>query len=94
MAKIDPDYSTSKLGRFGGALVFSTWKGIHYVKKKPIYKYTNTPAQAANRAKFALAVHTWQQLDTITQYLWRALAYGKDCSGYEYFITKFMEDRT
>jgi hypothetical protein len=93
MAKIVIDGTTLKQGRIGGALVFSSWKGIHYCMKKPRYVYRNVPSQKANRAKFARAVHAWQQLDIMTQYLWRALAYGKAMSGYEYYLKRFMEDR-
>lgn len=93
MAKIVADLSLRRYGSFGGALTFSSWRGIQYVRAKPRYVYRNTPTQQANRDKFRRAVKTWQELDIMTQYLWRALCYGKGMSGYEYFLKRFMEDR-
>lgn len=93
MAKVQLGTEFVRYGRIGGALIFRTWKGIQVVAKKGRYVYRNSPEQQKNRTKFADAVHTWQTLDIITQYLWRAAAYGTYMSGYEYFIKKYMEDR-
>lgn len=82
----------TRLGKEAG-LIFRLWKGIPVVGIKPRYVYRNSPTQSANRKRFAEAVHTWQSLNLITQYLWRAAAYGTHMSGYEYFIKKYVEDR-
>lgn len=93
MAVIERDVSLKRYGSLGGALVFSSWKGRQLVKSKGKYVYRNTPEQEYNRDRFRRAVKAWQELDDMTKYLWRALAYGKVMSGYEYFIKKFVEDR-
>ena len=93
MAKVVEDLNFRRSGTFAGVLLFQTWKGITYARMKPKYVYKNTPRLQHIRGTFARAVKTWQGLDIMTQYLWRALAYGKEMSGYEYYIKKFMEDR-
>jgi len=93
MAIIERDVTLRRYGSLGGALVYSSYKSLDIVKVKGRYTYRNTPVQRANRARFALAVKTWQGLSVITQYLWRYLAYGKGMSGYEYYIKRFILDR-
>jgi hypothetical protein len=93
MAKVILGQQFLRKGRIGGCLIYRVWKGIEIVGKKPRYVYRNTTEQAKNRNRFARAVASWQSLDIMTQYLWRALAYGKEMSGYEYYIKKFVEDR-
>jgi hypothetical protein len=93
VAKVERDMSLVRWGSLGGALTFSSWRGIQYVKKKAIYRYRQTPQQQYNRDKFRRAVKAWQGLDITTQYLWRALVYGKGLSGYEYYVKKYMLDR-
>jgi Family of unknown function (DUF6266) len=80
-------------GRITGDLVYQTWKGIGYLRTKPIPRYQRTPKQATIRNRFALGVKTWQGLDDLTKTLWRSLAKDKGMSGYEYFLAKFVKDR-
>jgi len=80
-------------GRITGDLIYQNWKGIDYIRKKPIPRYQRTPKQAIIRDRFALGVKTYQGLDDLTKTLWRSLAKGKGMSGYEYFLAKFVKDR-
>ena len=93
MAKIKGPNVAWIEGRIGVDLLYQTWKGIEYIRKKPIPAYTNTEKQAKNRAKFAKAVAAWQDLTDVEKGLWRALSYGTNMSGYEYFIKKYILDR-
>lgn len=93
MAKIYGPLSVRVYGKFSRAIVFQKYKSLVIVRAFPRYSYLRTPQQDILRKKFALGVKRWQAMDLITQYVWRALAYGLEMSGYEYFLSQHMRDR-
>lgn len=67
---------TSASGKVAG-VVFSIWKGVQYVKRWVKPTYTNTTAQAALRAAFALLCQQWKYLSPSTVLAWTNYAKGK-----------------
>ena len=54
MSKFPQNANSSGHGQLGN-VIFSSWKGIEYVRSKPAKVYNpKTPAQVAQRTKFAL----------------------------------------
>jgi len=71
-----------------------TWHGIIYsAMKPPISAQPKTPAQEANKAKFALAVLSWQGMNQTTKDYYHKLRYPVHASGYNRFIHYYMLDK-
>ena len=93
MAKIEGVISSHFGGRYGKDLICGSWKGIQYVRSKPIPAYRRTEKQARIRNYFRDAVKEWQGLNEITRMAWRAACAGTGMSGYEPFISQYIKSR-
>jgi len=91
MAKVGHPLRALDSRHLGKTLIVQQWKGQYYVRKLPIPRYQRTPNQARVRDVFAAAVHAYQQLDEITRMLWRILAKGTYCSGYEIYLRNYIK---
>lgn len=91
MAKVYGIITNHFGGRYGKDLILGTWKGINYVRSKPVPTYRRTYKQARVRNLLKEAVAIWQGLSELTQYVWRAASYGTGMSGYELFISQHIK---
>jgi hypothetical protein len=92
MAKVyQPDFGKAR-GKFGKVILFQTWKGILYARKCPTPSEKATPRRQFVWKAFAEAVKAYRLLTTEERMFWRAKAYGKDMSGYEYFLRHYLEN--
>ncbi|MBI4979491.1 MAG: hypothetical protein HZC28_18585 [Spirochaetes bacterium] len=80
-------------GRFWD-VVFSVWRGIHYVRRHVPHNTSNTPAQAAQRRSFAEAVRSWQTHDRDQQRRWSQAAKHLNMSGYNLYISRYMTGKS
>lgn len=68
-----------------------TWHGMQNVAMRPPLGHNpNTPAQQAQREKFAKAVAAWQALSEAEKDHWRSLIYPNDQSGYNKFLSDYL----
>lgn len=71
-----------------------TWHGIIYAAMRPpISAQPKTPAQEANKAKFAQAVTAWQALTSLEKGVWNSYSYPKLPAGYGRFLSAYMKDK-
>lgn len=63
-----------------------------FVQRMDFYNYviTHTPAQQANRSKFADAISAWQALSLAQKEVYNEKARGRHMSGYNLFIRYYM----
>ena len=83
--------SLAARGGIRRAIVFQSWKGIFYARKKPRPHYHKTTACLRRNIIFADAVKCWQVLGDIEKMLWRAASHGMRLSGYELFLKDYLE---
>ena len=93
MAKVDgPLLSLDASGSIGGAMTFSKWKGINYVRYKTKPTNPQTTAQTTQRTAFSTAVTGWHALTEIVQGEWtaRAKALGLAMSGFNLYVQQHI----
>ena len=72
-----------------------TWHGIIWAAiRPPISEQPRTPAQEANKVKFASAIRAWQGMNDTTKNYYRRLNYPVHASGYNRFIHYYMLDKS
>ena len=95
MAKVKgPLLSLDASGQVGGAMVFSHWKGINYVRQLVIPTYSNTFKQAAIRQLITDCTQAWKAGDTVGTVVinasykaaFNAAASGMALSGFDLFV--------
>lgn len=91
MAKIYGIVTNHFGGRCGKDLILQIYKGVHYVRAKPIPAYRRTPKQARVRDLLKEAVRLWQQMDEITKAVYNAACAGTGMSGYELSISLYIK---
>ena len=91
MAKIFGPHAIRLWGDLGKTLSFGTWKGIGYVRARPRKHNERTEAQIHIRGIFASAVKAYQSISQEERLAWRRAAYGWKMSGYEMFISTYVE---
>jgi hypothetical protein len=93
MAKVDgPLLSLDASGSIGGAMTFSKWKGVNYVRYKTKPTNPQTTAQTTQRTAFSTAVAAWHALTTEVQDTWtaRAKALGLTMSGFNLYVKEHI----
>lgn len=93
MAKVDgPLLSLDASGTIAGALTFSKWKGINYVRQHTTPTNPQTTAQTTQRTAFSTAVAAWQALETAVQTTWntRAKQLGYNMSGFNFYVQQYL----
>lgn len=91
MAKVTgPLFSIDASGKFADSLVFSSWKGINYVRK-----YAKPGGKPSSRQKFikslfSAAVEKYKTLEGKDKEAWKLRAANTPMSGYNLFIRKVM----
>ena len=88
-----PLMSLNAKGKFGGAMVFGSWKGIPTCRQKVDPTNPNTAAQQTQRTTFTNAVASWHAQDQTTQDSWtdRAKALGLKMSGYNLYVREYIK---
>ncbi|MGM0415146.1 MAG: hypothetical protein ACQEQP_08220 [Bacillota bacterium] len=78
--------------KFSDELVFGSWRGINYVRRRWEQPYTNSQVQRRNRQQFAEAVKAYQILDCQEKEAWQQLARELDYkgNGYNLFISRYL----
>ncbi len=92
MAKvIAPLFGFSARGKLDKSLIYSSWKGINYVKKYVTPANPKTPAQVAHRNLFSQAVSSWKSLADDEKSAWNNAAKGKPLSGFNLYVQSYIE---
>ncbi len=88
-----PIYSKEAGGEFADEVVFGSWRGINYIRRRWKQPYTNSKIQGRNRRRFADAVKAYQKLDCLEKEALQELARKTDYkgNGYNLFISRYLE---
>jgi hypothetical protein len=84
--------TTAPLLSFGGSgtvaktMVYSTWKGIPYVRRHVVPANPQTTRQTEVRATFALLREMWKLAPVLVQAPWNAFAQGRPLTGMNKFV--------
>lgn len=96
MAKVTgPLFSIDARGALADAIVFSSWKGIPYVRQYVIPFNPQTVDQMEIRDAFAVYVSKWQLLIAGDKLLWNARVeiLGYAMSGFNFYVQQcFVQD--
>lgn len=93
MARVDgPLLSLDASGSIAGAMTFSKWKGINYVRIKSKPSNPQTAGQTTQRTAFSAAVAGWHALLESVQTDWnnRAKALGLTMSGFNFYVQQHI----
>jgi hypothetical protein len=94
MAKVKgPLMSLGASGTIGGAMTFSSWKGIPTARIKGEPTNPNTAGQQAQRTTFTNAVASWKAQDAALHTDWnnRATALGLKMSGFNLYTREYIK---
>ena len=94
MAKVtSPLFGFDASGQLGSALVYSTWKGINYVRKYAIPSNPNTSAQQVIRGYFKTAVDAWHAENGTVKTAWTNYAKNHSMaeSGFNLYVGKYVK---
>ena len=92
MAKVTgPLFSMSASGALGDAIVFSTWKGIDYVRAFQIPSNPQSVKQVNLRNAFTLTVAYWHAVSSDTKGEWNTFAEGTRKSGFNQFVERSLK---
>jgi hypothetical protein len=100
MAKVtSPLFSFSASGQVGKAIVYSSWKGINYVRRYVIPANPDTAAQQVIRGYFTDAVSAWHAETSTVRTAWTdyAKTHGLQESGFNLYVgvyIKFLVDHS
>lgn len=72
-----PLFSLRAAGQLGKAIVYSTWKGIEYVRKYVVPSNPNSAAQQATRNVFRSLNNMWNRSSTYFRAAWGYVASGR-----------------
>lgn len=87
-----PLLSIDARGKFGGAIVFSNWKGRPTVRKLVTPSNPQTGAQTGQRAMMGFLASAWAPLSAGDKATWEALAAERNVSNFNAF-TRFNLNR-
>lgn len=88
MAKVaGPLNSERATGKFGGALVYDTWRGVNIVRSLVSPAYKSTPARALRRTALQALQNLWRQLDDVDRAAWRTWGEHRNQSGHNAFVS-------
>lgn len=73
-------------GQLAKTMVYSTWRGIPYVRRHVIPANPRTTAQTLTRSTFALLREMWKINPPGGQAPWDAFAYGRPFTGFNKYI--------
>ena len=93
MAKVDgPLLSLDASGTIAGALTFSKWKGVNYVRQRVTPYNPKSAGQTTQRTAFSDGVALWQTKDASTKTDWtnRAKSLGYSMSGFNLFVQQYL----
>lgn len=91
MARVTgPLMSMDASGTVAGAIVFSRWKGLPYVRRHAIPQNPRSPKQVSVRAMMTFVSRTWGVLMSSHWADWEAAAETQHMSGFNYFVGKSM----
>jgi len=98
MAKvIGPLFSLDASGTIAGAMTFSKWKGLNYVRLRVDPANPQTASQTSQRNTLAAAVSCWKNLtsvDAVSKSSWDVSASGTHMSGFNRFTSVFIRTNT
>lgn len=84
--------TTAPLLSFGGSgqiaktMVYSTWKGVPYVRRHVVPANPNTLAQQATRTLFAQLREMWKVAPSLVTDAWNAFALGRPFTGMNKYV--------
>ena len=91
MAKVTgPLLSIAARGSIASTQVYSTWKGIDYVRQHVIPANPNTAAQQTTRGVFKEASDLWLRAPTLIRAPWDRNAVGRPYTGRNKFIGSYI----
>lgn len=98
MARVTgPLFSLDASGTIAGAMTFSKWKGINYVRLRVIPANPQTASQVSQRNTLAAATSVWKwstSLDAVSKASWNTSASGTGMSGFNRFTSVFIRTNT
>ena len=98
MARVTgPLFSLDASGTIAGAMTFSKWKGINYVRLRVTPANPQTASQTSQRNTLAAATSVWKwstSLDATSKASWNTSASGKGMSGFNRFTSVFIRTNT
>jgi len=91
MARVTgPLMSMDASGTVAGAIVFSRWKGLSYVRRHAIPNNPRAPKQVSVRAMMTFVSRAWGTSMIAVQAPWNLAAETQHMSGFNYFIGHAM----
>lgn len=98
MARVTgPLFSLDASGTVAGAMTFSKWKGLNYVRMRVIPANPRTASQVSQRNTLAAATSSWKfnvSLNAASKSSWNASASGTGMSGFNRFTSVFIRVNT
>lgn len=85
-----PLMSIGASGKFGGVLVYSTWKGRPVVRQLVTPSNPKSAGQTATRAMFKFLAQNWAALSPTDQASWQALADATTVSPFNAYVSYNM----
>jgi len=88
-----PFLSLDARGTLGDIMTASFWRGINYIRQRVIPHNPKTSKQQAIRSVLADGVSKWRfgAISASDKALWNSYAKGKEYSGFNRFMSKYIQ---
>ncbi|SDL78341.1 hypothetical protein [Halarsenatibacter silvermanii] len=88
-----PLFSLQASGKFADELIFSQWRGLNIVRKKPQPPRPQPAAELTlQQKKFRKAAEAYRRLNPAEKKKWREKAVGRPLTGYNLFLKDYISE--